>query len=153
MPALEISNKEHSCCFSGHRKLPQEQLGEIRKRLGTEVIRLINEGVNTFYNGYVSGFDMEAALTVNELKKEYSRVKLILALPYRQEINIPCDECICLAEKYRKGYFHIRNRYMVNNSSYCICYLTEDKGGTTYTVDYAKKQRLRVYNISEYTKR
>ena len=133
--------------------MPLEQLGEIRKRLGTEVIRHINEGVNTFYNGYASGFDMEAALTVNELKKENPHVKLILVLPYRQGINIPYDECICLAEKYRKGCFHIRNRYLVDNSSYCICYLTEDKGGTAYTVSYAKKQGLNVYNISEYTKR
>ena len=150
---MEEKTRERSCCFTGHRELPSEQLGEIRKRLGTEVIRLINKGVNTFYSGYASGFDTEAALTVNELKKKYPHIKLILVLPYRQEINIPYDECICLAEKYRKGCFHIKNRYLVDNSSYCIYYLTEDKGGTEYTVSYAKKQRLNVDNISEYTKR
>ena len=132
--------------------MPSEQLGEIRKRLRTRVIRLINEGVNTFYSGYASGFDTEAALTVNELKKEYPHIKLVLVLPYRQDVKISYDECVCIAEKYRKGCFHIRNRFLVDNSSYCICYLTENTGGTAYTVDYAKKQRLRVYNISEYTK-
>ena len=61
--------------------------------------------------------------------------------------NIPYDECICLAKTYRKGCFHIRNRYMVDNSCYCICYLTENKGGTAYTVNYAKRQGLKIINI------
>ncbi len=150
---MEISNKEYSCCFSGHRELPSGQLEKIKERLKYEVVRLINEGVHTFYNGYASGFDAEAALTVNELKKEYPHIKLVLVLPYRQDVKISYDECVCIAEKYRKGCFHIRNRFLVDNSSYCICYFTENTGGTAYTVDYAKKQRLRVYNISEYTKR
>ena len=126
---MKERKKEYSCCFSGHRELPSEQLEEIKERLRVEVIKLINEGVHTFYNGFASGFDTEATLTVNELKKEYPYIKLILVLPYRQEINIPYDECICLAEKYRKGCFHIRNRYLVEHGKYCICYLTEDKGG------------------------
>ena len=146
---METNNKECSCCFSGHRKLPLEQLNEIRKRLKDKVIELINQGVNTFYSGYASGFDTIAALTVNELKNEYSHIKLILVFPYRQDVKIPYDECICLVEKYRKGCFHIRNRYLVDNSKYCICYLAEDKGGTAYTVNYAKKERLSVYNIFE----
>ena len=109
---MENREKEYSCCFSGHRELPSEQLEEIRERLRTEVIRLMNKGVNTFYNGYASGFDTEAALTVNELKQEYPHIKLILVLPYCQEINIQYDECICISEKFKRGCFHIRNRYM-----------------------------------------
>ena len=150
---MEISNKEHSCCFSGHRKLPQEQLDEIGKRLKDKVIELIKQGVNTFHSGYAGGFDTIAALTVNELKKEYPHIKLILVIPYSQEVKIPYDECICLAEKYRKGCFHIRNRYLVDNSSYCIYFLTKNTGGTAYTVNYAKKQGLSVYNIFESAKK
>ena len=146
---LESSIKERSCCFSGHRKLPSEQLEEIRKRLKAEVISLINTGIRAFYCGLASGFDTEAAMTVNEIKAEYPNIKLIMVLPYRQEINIPYDECVCLAETYRKGCFHIRNRYLVEHSRHCICYLTEDKGGTAYTVNYAFKKSLTVYNIAE----
>ena len=145
---METSKKECCCCFSGHRKLPAEQLEDIRKKLKSEVIKLINCGVDTFISGYASGFDTESALTVNELKQEYPNINLVLVLPYRQEINIPYDECICLAETYRKGCFHIRNRYMVDNSSYCICYLTENKGGTAYTVNYAKRQGLEIINVA-----
>ena len=139
--------KKECCCFSGHRKLPVEQLEYLRKRIKSEVIKLINAGVDTFISGYASGFDTEAALTVNELKQEYLNIKLVLVLPYRREISIPYDECICLAKTYRKGCFHIRNRYMVDNSCYCICYLTENKGGTAYTVNYAKRQGLKIINI------
>jgi hypothetical protein len=44
---------------------------------------------------------------------------------------------------------HKRNRHLVDNSSACIAYLTESKGGTAYTVDYAEKHGLTVFNIAE----
>lgn len=42
-----------------------------------------------------------------------------------------------------------RNRYLVDNSSICIAYLTKNKGGTAYTVDYAKKLGVTVINIAD----
>lgn len=44
---------------------------------------------------------------------------------------------------------HRRNRHLVDNSSACITYLTETKGGTAYTVDYATKRGLTVFNIAD----
>ena len=44
---------------------------------------------------------------------------------------------------------HKRNRYLVDNSSVCICYLTEATGGTAYTVDYAQTKNLTVINLGE----
>ena len=145
---METGTKGRSCCFTGHRKLPQEQLEEIRICLREEVIKLINNGVYIFYSGFASGFDTISALTVNELKNKYPHIKLMLVLPYRQEINIPYDECICLSDRYKRGCFHIRNRYLVEHSDYCICYLTEDKGGTFYTVNYAYNKGLNIVNIA-----
>jgi uncharacterized membrane protein len=52
------------------------------------------------------------------------------------------------------GYFRLtlngcfRLTLTVDNSSVCICYLTESTGGTAYTVDYAKKAGIRVINIA-----
>ena len=37
-----------------------------------------------------------------------------------------------------------RNRYLVDNSSYCRYYLPEKSGVTVYTVDYARKNGLKV---------
>lgn len=42
-----------------------------------------------------------------------------------------------------------RNRHLVDNSSACISYLTENKGGTFYTVNYAKSKGVEVINIAE----
>ena len=44
---------------------------------------------------------------------------------------------------------HKRNRHLVDHSSICVCYLTEDRGGTAYTVNYAKKQGLKVINLAD----
>ena len=59
------------------------------------------------------------------------------------------DEVICLSERYYKGCMYARNRFMVDNSNYCICYMTETTGGTAYTVGYAKQQGLHVINIAD----
>ena len=57
--------------------------------------------------------------------------------------------CINAIAKYTRGCMHKRNRHLVDNSSACISYLTENKGGTFYTVNYAKSKGVEVINIAE----
>ena len=66
-----------------------------------------------------------------------------------EEIKRQADKVVYTSEEYTKGCMHKRNRYLVDNSSVCIAYLTEAKGGTAYTVDYALKHNLTVYNVAE----
>lgn len=54
-----------------------------------------------------------------------------------------------LLQHYTRGCMHKRNRHLVDNSSACISYLTENKGGTFYTVNYAKSKGVEVINIAE----
>ena len=35
---------------------------------------------------------------------------------------------------------YMRNRYMVDNSAFCVCYLNRQKGGTMYTALYAMQE-------------
>ena len=42
-----------------------------------------------------------------------------------------------------------RNRHLVDNSTYCICYLTHYKGGTYFTYNYEKEKGLNVINIAK----
>ena len=42
-----------------------------------------------------------------------------------------------------------RNRYLVDHSSLCICYLTRQTGGTAYTFNYAKNKGIEIINIAE----
>lgn len=44
---------------------------------------------------------------------------------------------------------HKRNRHLVDNSSRCICFLTEKTGGTFYTVNYASEHGLTIINVAK----
>ena len=48
-----------------------------------------------------------------------------------------------------QDYMIKRNRYLVDNSSLCICYLTRQTGGTAYTVRYAESKGVTVLNLSK----
>ena len=109
------------------------------------------------------GFDTLAANTVIKLRTKYPNIKLILVLPCKtqssgwkhtdideyERIKAAADKVVYTSEVYYRGCMHKRNRHLVDNSSLCICYLTEDRGGTYYTVNYAKENGLQIINIAE----
>ena len=51
--------------------------------------------------------------------------------------------------EYTRGCMHKRNRHLVDHSGVCVAYLTESRGGTAYTVDYARKNGVPVINLGE----
>lgn len=150
--------KAITCCFSGHRDISSESFSFVINRLLTETERLINSGVKRFISGGAYGFDLYAAAVVVLLRQKYRDIQLILALPCRNHnIKWHCadiaffnsllslaDNVMYTSEQYYRGCMHTRNRYMVDNSAYCICYLTKDEGGTAYTVKYAKEKGLSI---------
>ncbi len=159
-----------TACFTGHRsqKLPwrfdetDKRCLKMKETLRFEIEKAMQKGYKTFLCGMALGFDMICAETVLELKSEYSDVKLIGALPcreqdvkwskkdkmrYRSLLNrLDCVRCIydkfigveCMLE---------RNRYMVNNSSLIIALFNGTAGGTKFTIDYARKQGLEIVVI------
>ena len=51
-------------------------------------------------------------------------------------------------EKYNfKSAIPARNRYMVDNSSYAICFVTHSWGGAAKTYERAKKKKLKIINL------
>ena len=155
--------KNRTVCFTGHRKIPPEQVDTLALRLKATLIQLINDGYLYFGAGGALGYDTLAAQTVLELKKQYPDVKLILVLPclsqtrgwsardieIYEEIKNKADKVVYTSQEYTRGCMHKRNRHLVDNSSVCVCYLTESTGGTAYTVDYAHKNNLTVINLGE----
>lgn len=155
--------KSMTCCFTGHRKIPLEQYNGIVKRLRRILINLIENGYVYFGIGGALGFDTLAAQIILKLKKTYPQIKLILVLPCKaqtnrwsdedksiyEDIKNKADKYVYTSEAYTKGCMFKRNRHLVDNSSICIAYLTESKGGTAYTVEYAKKSNVKVINIAE----
>ena len=107
-------------------------------------------------NGNLDAFEQAVdtmAFAVLKLKERYPNVRLILALPClaqtrgwsREDVEIyedikrKADKVVYTSQEYTRGCMHKRNLHLVDNSSACIAYLTESKGGTSYTVDYAEK--------------
>ena len=154
--------KNQTCCFTGHRKIPLDQLESVTQRLRDAVIASIKDGYLYFGAGGALGFDTLAAQTVLNLKKDYQQIKLILVLPcktqtrgWKQEdieeynrIMKAADKVVYTSQDYYNGCMHKRNRHLVDNSSLCICYVNSNTGGTAYTVDYAKSVGCRVSNIA-----
>ncbi len=157
--------KEQTACFTGHRKIPLEEYNIISQRLEKEIILSINNGYRFFGAGGALGFDTLAARTVLKLKKVYPHIRLILVLPCKNQtlgwrnedvqeyerIKSLADKVVCVSNNYYKGCMQKRNRYLVNNSSLCICYLCDSTGGTFYTTEYEKRKGLIVINVAEKT--
>lgn len=156
--------QEHTCCFTGHRKLSLQDYFLMRHKLRELLLKLLEQGFTTFLAGGALGFDTLAAQEVLDLRDSgYPHLTLVLALPCREqdrgwstrdreiyrEVLQRADEVHYVSEVYTRGCMYKRNRYLVEHSSCCICCLSQDKGGTAYTVAYAEKRGLPVYNLCD----
>lgn len=154
--------KERTACFTGHRTIPFLQRRKIEKRTEEAMIEAIEQGYRFFGAGGALGFDTLAAQTVLRLKKTYPQIKLILVLPclsqtrgWKSEdiaeyerIKAAADKVVYTSQEYTRDCMFKRNRHLVDNSSLCIAYLTENTGGTAYTVDYARSKGLIIRNVA-----
>lgn len=148
------------CCFSGHRRLPNDKLQIITENLNNEIEKLINEGVDTFYCGGGLGFDRIAASIIAKKKDSGINIRLIFALPCKKwnklwneaqkkpYVNLlgKADEVIYVSENYYDGCMEKRNQYMVDVSDFCICALLYERTGTSQTVRMAKEKGIKIIN-------
>ena len=154
---------EKTCCFTGHRNIPANEYEKIQNTLEETIISLIKKGVCYFGAGGALGFDTMAALTILKLKEKYPHIKLILVLPCENQtykwqqkdidiyenIKSKCDKYVYTSKYYYNGCMFKRNKHLVDNSKYCICYLIKKTGGTAFTVNYAMSKNLIIYNLSD----
>lgn len=158
----ENSEKSITCCFTGHRNVYQTPLLYASVRIAIE--NAYSRGYRIFCAGGAMGFDSVAALNVLALRENgYEDIRLRLVLPYPdqharwnqydrkmfEEILKRANSVEYVSETYTKWCMHARNRRLVDLSSYCICYLDDQKSGTGYTVEYARKKGLRVVNLGD----
>ncbi len=157
-----LANQQHTCCFTGHHRLPIDRLDGILKRLGDEVDALMGQGVTDFISGGALGFDQIAAALILSKKEKGCNVRLILALPcHNQEdcwaeeqkelyryLLAGADEIVYVSETHTEGCIKKRNCYMVDRSAYCICACQRFLGGVSQTVGYAQQKGLKVVNVA-----
>ena len=158
--------QSYTACFTGYRpdkcswgyNEEDERCVDMRTRTKVKIEEAINKGYSTFLCGMALGFDMICAELVLELKKKYPHIKLIGALPCKdqyckwnskQQVRYKklikqLDGIRCIYDKYEDGCMIERNEYMVNNSSLVIALFDGKSGGTAKTVKYAQKMNKAV---------
>ena len=170
-----MTNKQNTCCFSGHRpsKLSfgydegHPDCLRLKVRLFGETDRMRIKGITAFITGMAQGVDIIAAEIVLDIRRTYPKdgVCLIAAVPYEGQadrwpakyreryfdILSEADEVITLQKRYTDACMRERDRYMVDASSHLIAVYGGIGGGTRYTMDYALKKGLDVIIIDPVT--
>lgn len=135
----------HSDCYGVSTRIIEEA-----------IIDLIENNVTVFMSGGQGGFDRMCAGCVYRLKREYPQIINCLVIPYLT-FNIfdktLFDEILYPEglEKYHyKAAIPARNKFMVDNASYAICYINHGWGGAAQTYQRALKKKLNVTNLGTY---
>ena len=155
-----------TCCFTGHRHFPWDgqhahpRQADLLRRLEEAIDSVLSQGATHFICGNAVGVDTWAAELVLQKKKAYPEIFLEIALPFAGHNT---DEPACQAvqgqadlvhvvgtAKNRKTAFFERNHYMVDHSDFLIAVYMEShpRSGTAKTMEYAKKQGLKLIEIS-----
>ena len=96
---------------------------------------LYQNGFRRFYSGAALGLDTLAAERVLHLRTAHDDVCLSLAIPcadqarswheaqqlYREQLIYMADEVNVLSPHYYPSCMMVRNRFMVDRSSLCVC--------------------------------
>ena len=159
-----VDLRQRTCCFTGHRVIPEKDLPGILERTERAVRRLIEHGVVFFGVGGAIGYDTEAAKLLFCLRTtDYPQIKVILVYPFEgftsrwsdeqraeyARLLPQYDKAVCVAQRASREAYLTRDRHLVNGSAYCIAYCTRDSGGTAYTLRYAQQEGLKIYNVAQ----
>lgn len=161
MVKMDEDVRKITCCFSGHRDIPESDRRKIRLSLEKTIDSLIDAGYVYFGCGGAVGFDTMAAEAVIEAKKKNADIKLILVIPCEnqsrywepeqiekyEKIMKSADKVKVLSKTYYNGCMQARNKHLVDHSSACVTYLRRDSGGTFFTANYAIRKKLKMINI------
>lgn len=148
-------------CFTGHREIAPQDVTAVKQALIRTIDGLVDRGITTFITGGALGFDTMAANAVLDVRRRRPEVRFVLALPCENQtrgwpadavaeydrIRASADFVRVLSPTYHRGCMHVRNRYMVDRSDVCICYLRTMSGGTAYTVGYAESRGLEIIRL------
>ncbi len=144
-------NRETTAVFIGNRDCYDVNTQKVKDAIQDAV----NSGITTFLSGGLGYFDETCAALVHELKAQYPNIKNVLLIPYKNfrifnkdifdEIIFPFEKDHSTYSEY-KSAIPRRNEIMVSMSSTAICCVHRE-GGASKTLDYAKKQNLKIINL------
>ena len=157
-----MNKRAQTCCFTGHRQLPFGEEDAIWHRVLERLEPLLEQGVRYFGVGGALGFDTLVAEKLLELRSQYPQIRVILVLPFQgyqsrwtdeqraraAQVERRADKIVYCCEHPSREAFLVRDRYLVDGSAYCIGYCTRATGGTAYTLRYAERRGLCIWNIA-----
>lgn len=158
------------CCFTGHRpqhlpwisKEDEPHCLELKKVISEAIDIAIKDGYTNFYCGMALGIDTFCAEAVIEKMKKNKNIKLHAALPcpeqqlgWRENEKERFESILkhtstktVISPLYTDTCMISRNRFMVDNSQRLIAVWSGFfRGGTAYTVRYAKKENKEIHLI------
>ncbi len=155
--------RENTCFFTGHRTIPKDKIGEVARLTREQILLHADRGYEYFICGGAVGFDTIAAVQVEWVKASGRDIKLVLALPCRDQtalwtdtemlrlymkLKAAADEVIYVNDLFTEGCMKERNRFMVNASSACVAYFNGKwVSGTAQTLRMAKAENMTVTNL------
>ena len=142
-----MDNKEKTCCFFGHREVKHN----IRDKLTAIIERLITEdGVTEFYVGNQGQFDSMVYSVLKELKAKYPNIRYTVVLAYMPDEHIKevyGEDTLFpdgLENVPKKFAISKRNDWMIQQSSYAVCYVHKITGGASKFKEKAEKKGLKI---------
>ena len=79
--------KGKTCCVTGHRDLPQNEINKIKAALEHEIDAAVTDGFTCFMSGFADGVDQYFAELVLERQQTNPALELIAVLPYRKRLD------------------------------------------------------------------
>ncbi len=158
-----MDKRPFTCCFTGHRNLPAALEEEIWRRVYACLEPLLEEGVRYFGVGGALGFDTLVAEKLLALRESRPEIRIILVQPFpgyqsrwtpaqqarAAAVEARVDKVVACCQPPSREAFLARARHLGDGSSGCIALCTRPTGGTAYTLRYAQKQGLRVWNVAQ----
>ncbi len=138
-----------SCTFLGHG----DCFGLHTEELCEAIEALISKGIDTFYVGNQGGFDRMVHSSLKQLQEKYPHIHRYVVLAYLpakgQELGEPVYTLYPEGLELVPPRFAIehRNKWMINTSAYCICYVNHAWGGAYKFAKLAKRRGLQVINL------
>ena len=161
--------KKKTCCVTGHRDLPQNQINYVKAALLREIEKSVADGFTCFMSGVAEGVDQYFVEIVMEKQKDDPSLELIAVIPYQKRLDSlrakrrtyemleACADVVVMQEKChpsvtQQSVYSPRTRYMVEHSDRVIAvYDGREKGGTVRTIRFAHqmKKELREIPVGE----
>ena len=139
------------CTFFGHRQCPQR----IEPMLLQTVEELIQkQGVTLFYVGGQGEFDRIVQRVLKQMQEKYPNIAWCEVLAYHPNGSAETKKHETLfPETAGNGPVRFalsrRNRWMVQQADFVVCYVVHEWGGASQFMEYAVKQKKCVINLAE----